>query len=559
MNQRQWLNDQAPGWLQPTSLALASIEAVAIIAQAGLLAWVIHAAVIEQQAMTELWPALAALLGVFILRALTVTVRGSLSARASANVRIKLRGQLYQRLAAAGPQLRTSSGTLISTLVDQVEALDAYFARFLPQLGAAGLIPLAIIIAVTWTNWLAGLLLALAAPLIPLFMILVGMGAEQISQRQQQALGRLSGVFLDRLRGLDEIRRFGAVERESRRLADLIDEFRQRTMRVLRLAFLSSAVLEFFAAVAIASLAIYIGLGLLGYIQFGPAGQLTLASGLFILLLAPEFFAPLRTLAQHWHDRADGLAAAESLQQLLALPAARHPPARICYKRPRSPCPIQIENLSFAWPQRPALFRNLALQVQAGERLLIQGESGCGKSSLISLLAGFIAPGDGRILIDGIDVAELDQRGLAESRAWLGQRPMLFAGTVADNIALGRPDAARYQIEAAAELAGVTAFTRQLALGLDSPVDEDGRGFSGGQAQRVALARILLDPAPLLLLDEPTASLDESSERMIWRAIREAADRHNMTVICASHSPLAGDWANRIIALKDGQLVEVAA
>ena len=507
--------------------------------------------------MPELWPWLLGLLGVFILRALAATVRGSLSARASAGVRIKLRGQLYQRLAAAGPRPGNSSGSMISTLVDQVEALDAYYARFLPQLAAAGLIPLAIVVTVAWTNWLAGLLLALAAPLIPLFMILVGMGAEQISQRQQQALGRLAGVFLDRLRGLAEIRRFGAVERESGRMAQLINEFRERTMRVLRLAFLSSAILEFFAAVAIASLAIYIGLGLLGYIHFGPASQLTLASGLLILLLAPEFFAPLRTLAQHWHDRADALAAAESLQQMLALPAALPVPSRVTRNRPKAPCPVEIRSLSFAWPERAALFQNLDLQVRAGERLLIQGESGCGKSTLISLLAGFIAPADGRILIDDIDLAELDQQGLRESRAWLGQKPILFAGTLADNIALGRPDAPRHQIEAAADLTGVTTFSRQLETGLDSPIGEDGRGFSGGQAQRVALARILLDPTPLLLLDEPTASLDENSEALVWQAIRQAADVHGMTVICASHSPLASSWASRILEMKQSRLLEV--
>jgi len=295
-----------------------------------LLAWVIAAAVIDARDLAALWLPLLGLLAVFTARALLGGLRGTLTARASGEVRQQLRSELFARMLDAGPLLkgRLGTGSLTTVLVEQVESLDPHYSRFLPQMATVTVVPAAILVAVFWANWLAGALLLITAPLIPAFMILIGMGAQQVVRDQQQALGRLSGLFFDRLRGLDTLRRFGAEQRESRRIATFAEDFRARTMRVLRVAFLSSAVLEFFSAIAIATLAIYIGLGLLGFIELGPAESLTLFSGLFILLLAPEFYNPLRTLAQHWHDRAGALAAAEGIREVLAAPPARPEPAR---------------------------------------------------------------------------------------------------------------------------------------------------------------------------------------------------------------------------------------
>ncbi len=519
-----------------------------------MLAWIFHAAVVDLRPLATLWIPLAWLLATMGLRAAAAALRGMIAARASRLVRTELRVRLFRVLCLAGPQHKQDSGHLLSSLVDQVEALDPYFARYRPQAVAAALIPALILVAVTTVDWLAGLLLALAAPLIPVFMILVGWGAEQASQRQQQALGRLSGLFHDRLRALAQIRRLGAGPAELKRLRAYSEEFRDRTMRVLRLAFLSSAVLEFFAAVAIASLAIYIGLGLLGFITFGPADKLTLASGLFVLLLAPEFFNPLRQLAQHWHDRADALAAATDIRALLDLPPARPVPAGRPPRMPDRSYPVEARRLSHAWPGRQRILEDLDLRVDAGEHLLINGPSGCGKSTLISALAGFISPSAGNITYAGIDLGRLDQQSLARSRSWLGQRPVLFAGTLASNIAIGKTDASAAEIQKVAELAGVDEFARHLPLGLNSRIGEQGLGLSGGQAQRLALARVLLDPRPLLLLDEPTTSLDELSETLIWDAIRHVSEQRPMTVICASHSALAQRWAGRILSLHDGHL-----
>ncbi|MGY6630726.1 MAG: thiol reductant ABC exporter subunit CydD [Wenzhouxiangella sp.] len=568
----RWLAAQAPGWLAPAAAGLAVAEAVLVIGQAGLIAWVLYqaAVVIPQEQpgtalLPALWPAMAMLAAVLAGRALLTGFRGSLMAQASAAVRQRLRGQVFLALSAAGPGLRGRQGTgyLLNQVIEQIEALDAFYARYLPQQWLALVIPLMILLAVFSQNWLAGLLLALSAPLIPLFMALVGMGAEQLSQQQQTALGRLAGLFHDRLRGLDTLKRFGAAERESQRLADFSDQFRQRTMAVLRLAFLSSAVLEFFAAVAIATLAIYIGLGLLGLIHFGPIETLTLGTGLFILLLAPEFFAPLRTLAQHWHDRADALAAADDLRQQLEQPPAR--PAPECPATAPSsnePLAVQARSLSFAWPGRPPLFQELSLAVGAGEFVLIEGPSGSGKSTLLMLLAGLLSPSRGNhpaadptVLRYGPqDVAQLDDAGLAQCRAWMGQQALLYPGSLADNIRFGRDALSPQSIQAAIARVGLADFIEGLPQGLDTRVGENGQGLSGGQAQRLALARVLVTPRPILFLDEPTASLDADSEHVFFQALAQARQSRPMTVICASHSPGARRWADRRVYLNQGQL-----
>jgi len=554
----RWLRRQAPAWLMPCSIVLALSEAGIIIAQAALLALIFHAAVIEGLGVADLTSMLGWLLAIFLLRAGLRALRGVLSARASGAVRLDLRPRLFERVAAAGPLLsgKLGTGRLVTSLVDQVETLDGYYARFVPQLAAAVIIPALIAVAVATQNWLAGLLLALTAPLIPLFMALVGMGAEQLSRQHQQALGRLSGLFHDRLRGLDTIRRFGAEAHEAERLAGFSNEFRRRTMAVLRLAFLSSAVLEFFTAIAIASLAIYIGLGLLDYIQFGPAGDLTLGIGLFILLLAPEFFSPLRQLAQHWHDRANALAAGSEIRDLLTTPAARPEPTEEALELPRQNCPVQVNKLRFGYTGRNEILHGINLSIKAGERVLITGASGSGKSTLISLLAGFLAPESGTILFDRTRVDELTMAQLAKCRAWLGQSPVLFPGSIADNIALGQPGANAESIQRAAQLAAVVEFTDRLPHGLQTAVGQDGFGVSGGQVQRIALARALLNPRPILLLDEPTASLDPYSEHTVWKTVSAAASALSMTVICASHSRGATAFADRVFHLENGRLRE---
>lgn len=544
----------------PSSFALAAAEAVAIIGQAGLLAWILSAVIVDDLPLQSVVPALVALLLAWAMRAAVISFRSHLTAKASSQIRETLRDDLFRIMARAGPLQVAHSGTgrLTTGMIEQVNHLDSYYARYLPQTAVALLVPVSILIAVYPSDWLAGLLLTMTAPIIPAFMIIIGMGTEQVSGQQQDALKRLSGIFFDRLRGLDTLKRFGAERSESARIGELSEEFRKRTMQVLRVAFLSSAVLEFFAAVAIASLAIYIGLGLLDMIDFGAATSLTLFKGLFILLLAPEFFNPLRTLAQFWHDRSSALAAAGAIREQLALPSARQEPPQPASDMPLGACEVRITALHHGFEGRPEVLRGVNLSVSAGEKLLITGSSGGGKTTLLGLLAGFGQPDSGSITINGQNLNDFSTAQLSEIRGYLGQRPLLLPASLAENIRLADPGASADAVEAAAQQAGLAAFIRQLPEGLETMVGQDAFGISGGQARRIALARVLLKPYPLLLLDEPTASLDDDTGDEVWHALTAAAERTPMTMICISHSDRAKRWADRVVTLQKGQL-EVAA
>ena len=525
-----------------------------MLAQAWLLAWILSQAIVHGAPLASLVFSLAGLLAAFVLRALVGGLRGIIAARASGAVRQALRGELFTRMVDAGPLLKGQRGTgaLSTVLIEQVETLDPFYARFMPQMITVRVVPMAILVAVAWADWLAGLLLLLSAPLIPGFMILIGWGAEQVSREQQMALARLGGIFFDRLRGLDVLRRFGAEQREARRIADFTEDFRARTMHVLRVAFLSSAVLEFFSSVAIAMLAIYIGFGLLGFVTLGPAEHLTLFSGLFVLLLAPEFYNPLRTLAQAWHDRAGALAAARSIREVLATPPARVEPSLPAARVPEGACAVHVRDVQLALPGRPPLFNGLSLEAAPAEKLVLYGPSGCGKSTLLGIIGGFLAPDTGEVRYGEVPVASLTRRQLSGLRGYLGQQPFLFAGSIRENITLERPaDAAA--LDHALALAGLKSFIAGLPGGLETRLGQDGLGVSGGQARRIALARVLLRPGPLLLLDEPTASLDADTEQRFWADLDQALAAQPMTVVCASHSPLALAWADRSVALGEAR------
>jgi ATP-binding cassette subfamily C protein CydD len=466
---------------------------------------------------------------------------------------------LFRRIAAAGPgaAARAGSGSLATTMIEQVDLLERWYGRFLPLANSALVCAPLLLAAVIWADWLAGAFLALAAPLIPLFMVLVGWGAEQASRNQQRELVRLGGAFLDRLRGLDTIRRFGAEAFETARLAQQIEAFRDRTLAVLKLAFLSTAVLEFFSTVAIAAVAIYVGLGLLGAVQFGPASALTLEAGLFVLLLAPEFFQPLRQLSQAWHDRSDGLAAAASIRALLEAPAAR-PDVSDGQTLPDTAAHgVEARALGLSRRGRGTILSNLSFSVSPGERVLLRGPSGCGKSTLLHLLAGFETPTEGQLFVSGIDIDTISATELARHRAWMGQQSGLFDGTLADNLRLADPDAADGTLNEALDQAGLSDWANGLSDGLGTRLSASGEGLSGGQARRLTLARCLVRPRGLLLLDEPTASLDADTAESLWRTLHRLSTARGATIICASHDPRAVAWADRTLAFENGRLIEV--
>jgi ATP-binding cassette subfamily C protein CydD len=467
---------------------------------------------------------------------------------------------LLGRIAARGPAFTREerTGALTSVLMDQVEGLQDFYALYLPQLALVVLVPLTIAAAVLPLSWAAGGVLLATAPLIPLFTILVGMGAENISQRHFQALARLSAHFLDVLQGLATLKLLDRSREEAGRIAQVSADFRRRTMSVLRVAFLSSAVLEFFTSLSIALVAVYLGMSYLGYFSFGMYGRtLTLADGLFILLLAPEFFLPLREMGVHYHARAQALAAAEHIRGLLEGPV---PSIFGGMVRPEMAAGIHIQcrdlHVAYDGGRRTAL-QGVSLDLAPGRCTALIGGSGAGKSTLVYLLLGFLRPERGEIIVNGIPLNDIDPGWWQRQISWIGQGPVIFHGTIRENLRMGRPDADDERLTAAARAAGVLDFAERLPRGLDTPVGEQGVGLSRGEAQRVALGRVFLKNAPVLLLDEPTAGVDPDTERRVIDGIESF--RAGRTVLTVTHRLADIHRADRIAVLEMGRIIEAGS
>ncbi|MDX1755036.1 MAG: thiol reductant ABC exporter subunit CydD [Marinobacter sp.] len=551
---------QARGWL--TALARDHRREIALTVAAGsavgvftvllmaMLAWIIHQAIITQVTTEALLPWFAATALVMALRALAQGLQARTTALASHRIRARVRQQLTESWRRAGPvSLKAhSAATLASEWLDQVEALHGYFARFLPQMMLCGLVPILILLVVLSQDWLAAVFLLLSAPLIPLFMALVGMGAERVNQQHFEVLGRLSGQFLDKVRALSTLQLFGATEQAAASLQSRSDTFRSVTMKTLKVAFLSSAVLEFFASVAIAVVAMYIGFGLLGYIAFGPAEELTLFSGLFVLLLAPEFFQPLRQLAQNYHDRAAALGAATLLLGRLDNPAPGVEAPAISANSRTASNDIRLNRVTVCYdPQKPVLDR-VNLTIKQGQCLVLQGPSGGGKSTLLNVLAGFVPPNEGTVTVFG-------QVPGHQPFGWLGQSPYLLQGSWADNLRLVRPNATEQDIHQALALAGLTSQVSARKSGIHSHVSELGQGLSGGQARRLSLARVFLADYGLVLLDEPTAGLDPASQQDI-RAALARLKAAGKTLVLASHHDSLLALADQVVRVDNGKIVD---
>ncbi len=547
---RQWLGQyrSRAGLWPGLAVAAGTLNALAIITQLALLAWLVDT-MLGGEGAAGANPALivALLLAAVLVRALSHSAQEIAGAHASDRVRAQVREELLADWRRAGPVGLSGedTGALASEWMEQVEALDGYYARFLPQMVLAVVVPLLVLVAVASLDWLSALFLVVSAPLIPLFMALVGMGAERLNQRHFQSLARLSGHFLDRVRGLTTLQLFGLARAATSDVAQASDEYRRLNMKTLRLAFLSSAVLEFFASVAIAVVAIYVGFGLLGYIDWGPAPQLTLFSGLLVLLLAPEFFQPLRTLAQHYHDRAAALGAAA---QLMARADPDEPPEEgESRQQSVEGGAVELTSVSVSYPERGVVLPALSLRLEPGDSLAVTGASGSGKSTLLAVLAGFVPPSQGQVSIQGLAPGQ-------QSVAWMGQKPWLVQGSWAENLRLTAPEASDAQLQEAIDRVGLTEVLARQPQGLATPLGEDGRGLSGGQAHRLALARVFLTPATLVLLDEPTAGLDPETELEVVEALRAIMTPRRICVL-ASHRPALTALANRMLALGEGDHV----
>ncbi|HEY0206441.1 MAG TPA: thiol reductant ABC exporter subunit CydD [Acetobacteraceae bacterium] len=465
---------------------------------------------------------------------------------AGVSARRRLRSGVMAGLLAAGPAVlrNRQAGELAGAAVDRIEALDGLFARWLPAASLAVAGPALVLLAALLADPWAALILLGAGLLVPVGMALAGLGAAAASQRQFVAMDRLQSRFLDRMRGIATIVLAGRAEDEAVRLQADAADLSRRTLRVLRVAFLSSAVLDLAAAAALVLLAVHYATALQG-------GALQTVPAIFQLVLVAEFFAPLRVFAAVYQDRLQAGTAAADLAALPAAPAADGPPVATRTVEATG-VTVAFENVSFTWDAaRGPVLDGLSFRIPAGETVVLVGPSGAGKSTILELLLGFARPDAGRITINGADVASIVPAALARMTAWIGQHPVIFAGTIRDNIRFGREDASDADVQAAARAARISQFADALPLGLDTPVGEGGYGLSGGQAQRIAIARAFVRNAPLLLLDEPTAHLDPATESDVLDSLSRLA--LGRTVILASHSAAAHAFGGRRLLLSEGQ------
>ncbi|MFD9259694.1 thiol reductant ABC exporter subunit CydD [Streptomyces sp. NPDC059538] len=464
--------------------------------------------------------------------------------RAGAAVKSELRGRLLERAAELGPGWLTGqrTGSLVSLATRGVDALDDYFSRYLPQLGLAVVVPVAVLARIVTEDWVSAAIIVVTLPLIPAFMILIGMATQSRMDRQWRLLSRLSGHFLDVVAGLPTLKVFGRAKAQAESIRKITDDYRRATMRTLRIAFLSSFALELLATLSVALVAVTIGMRLVH-------GELDLYTGLVILILAPEAYLPLRQVGAQYHAAAEGLAAAEEIFEVLETPATG--PAGTAELPAGVPLRIEIEEIAVRYEGRGEDSPGpVSLTVGPGECVALTGPSGAGKSTLLQVLLGFVTPTTGRVRVAGVDLAELSQEHWRDRIAWVPQRPHLFAGTIAENVRLARTDASDADVAAALKDAGAWEFVSALPNGAQTPLGEGGVGLSAGQRQRLALARAFLADRPVLLLDEPTAALDGETEAGIVDAVRRLSV--GRTVLLVVHRPALLAVADRVVSTASG-------
>jgi len=549
---QRWL-DQLPvsaRGRQRLAAAATCAAGALLIGQAACIAWLVQHVLFERGALADGAPALSILAVIAVLRVLLSATSQAAAGDVADAARLALRERVYRRLLQRGPLwLRQQrSGELGELMLTHADAIEPYYSGFQPVRVEVMVVPLLIAASVAWVDWVVAVILVATAPLVPFFMMLVGWGAEAAGREQLGELARMSGHFADRIKGLGLLRLYGRGGAELEGVAAAAEGVRQRTLRVLRIAFLSSTVLEFFASVSVAMVALYLGLSYLGLMALH-AQVPTLGAGLFCLLLAPEFYAPLRRLAAHYHDRANALAAAAEVERLLGeLPGPGiAPPLTAPLPDPAEPAllrapPLQVRQVALRpLGARHTVLQNLSFALQPQQRLAVVGPSGSGKSTLLEALAGWLPPEEGSIVL---------RPGL--SAGYAGQRPYLFHGSIAENLRLADPTASAATLQAAAEVAQVMRFAAQLPQGLDTVIGERGFGLSGGEARRIGLARLLLRQPDILLLDEPTAFLDAQTEAALLAAL--AVHVRGRCVVVATHSPVVMAWADRCLYLPDGTL-----
>jgi ATP-binding cassette, subfamily C, bacterial CydD len=541
----------ARGYLIVT-VALGVVTTGMVLAQAELLARLLAGAA-RGTGLTAFSAALIVLLAVVAVRAAAAYGGEVAALRAAATVKSQLRRGLAAQLQRLGPAWlgRQQPGEITTVATRGLDSLDPYFARYLPQLVLACLVPAAVLVTVAAADWISAVIIAVTLPLIPVFAVLVGWHTRARTQRQWRLLARLGGHFLDVVEGLPTLKVFGRAKRQADVIKEVTEGYRSATMATLRVAFLSALVLELAAAVATALVAVEVGLRLL-------AGHMAYQTALVVLLLTPEAYLPLRAVGMHFHASIEGATAAGRVCDIIETPpspvSAASPGAGPAVTPDLRHDDITLDAVSLTYPgrDRPAL-AGVSMTIRPGDQIMVTGPSGAGKSSLLGLLLRFTEPTGGRITVGGADLARVDAGSWRRQVAWVPQRPYLFAATVADNIGLGQPGASRSDVARAATLAGAEEFIEALPQEYDTPLGEHALRLSAGQRQRIALARAFLRDAPLLLLDEPTAHLDPLVAAQILAVIQTLMA--GRTVILVTHRHGWHGDTDRVLRLQDGRLL----
>lgn len=551
----KWLKQQsklAKRWLM-FAVGLGVLSSVFLLAQAALLANILHSLIIEQVDKYELIPYFVSLAVIIAIRALCSWGREIAGYRCGEQIRIYIRQLILDKLRELGPAYIKGkpAGSWATLLLEQVEDMHDFFARYLPQMSLSVLVPFVILVVVFPVNWAAGLIFLLTAPLVPMFMALVGMKAADANRKNFKALQRLSGHFYDRLQSMTTIRLFDRTKAETEVMRGASEVFRTRTMDVLKIAFLSSAVLEFFTSISIALTAVYFGFAFIGELNFGDYGLgVTLFAGLFILILAPEFYQPLRDLGTFYHAKQQAVGAAESIVEFLDtdVSAVRSGKKKLADD---DHITIQAKDLEVYSPEGTKLLGPVSFTLDAQQTTALVGPSGAGKTSLINAILGFL-PYKGSLTINGIERTELDLANWRQNISWVGQNPLLLHGSIRDNITLGKDKVSDSLIETAL----AESYSKEFVdnHGLDYLVSDRSGGLSVGQAQRLALARAMVQNGKFWLLDEPTASLDARSERLVMDGL--SGQIQGKTTLMVTHQLAPLQNVEHILVMQSGDIVQ---
>lgn len=551
----KWLKQQsklAKRWLL-AAVGLGVVSSLFLLAQAALLATILQQLIIDQVPKQQLIPYFFALCAIIGIRALCSWGRELAGYRCGEQIRLYIRQLILDKLRELGPAYikEKPAGAWATLLLEQVEDMHDFFARYLPQMSLAVLVPIVILVVVFPINWVAGLIFLITAPLVPLFMALVGMKAAEANRKNFKAMQRLSGHFYDRLQSMTTIRLFDRTKAETEVMRGASEVFRSRTMDVLKIAFLSSAILEFFTSISIALTAVYFGFAFIGEINFGDYGLgVTLIAGLFILILAPEFYQPLRDLGTFYHAKQQAVGAADSIVEFLQTDAAA---VRSGDKTIDTTSGITIcaQNLEVFSSQGTKLLGPVNFTIKANQHTALVGPSGAGKTSLINAILGFL-PYQGSLTINGIERTQLNLSNWRENISWVGQNPLLVHGTIRENVTLGKDDVKQDAIQSALDKSFASEFVTQH--GLDYQISDRSGGLSVGQAQRLALARAMIQNGGFWLLDEPTASLDARSEKLVMEGLSNQIE--GRTSLMVTHQLLPLKNVSQILVMENGMLVQ---